>query len=98
MAVSRVLPKESPESLMFIDCDSAMSIRLRVRDCTTLAGSYTTGYGTTYIDNALNSAEKGSHRLPDEWNGVEEASLANQDVQKLLVDLDKLQTRLVCCD
>lgn len=46
--------------------------------------------GFTYVDDTLNGAKNGSDGLTNEGNGVEEAGLADEDVQKLLVDLDEL--------
>lgn len=44
----------------------------------------------SYIDNGFNLAEDGSHGLSDEGNSGEEAGLANEDIEKSLVDADKL--------
>ena len=44
----------------------------------------------TYIDNGLNLAEDGSDRLANEGDSGEEAGLADEDVEKSLVNTDKL--------
>ncbi len=44
----------------------------------------------TYVHNSFKRAEDGSHRRPDERDLLEDASLADQDVEQRLVDTDKL--------
>jgi hypothetical protein len=46
--------------------------------------------GVTYIDNALDGAEHRSNRRADNGHLLQQASLANKDVEKGLVDTDKL--------
>lgn len=48
------------------------------------------GAGNTYIDDVLNLAENSGNRLTDEGDSVEEAGLANEDVEESLVDADEL--------
>lgn len=44
----------------------------------------------TYVYDAFNCPKHGSHGLANEWHSAEKTRLANEDVEKLLVDLDKL--------
>jgi hypothetical protein len=44
-----------------------------------------------YVDNALNRAEDGGHRLANEGNLGEDSSLADQDVEQGLMDPDELR-------
>jgi hypothetical protein len=46
--------------------------------------------GSTDINDVLNLAENSSNRRANDGNGVEEAGLADEDVEKNLVDADKL--------
>lgn len=45
----------------------------------------------TYVDTTLNSAQDSRDRLANERHSVEEAGLADEDVEKLLVNLDELE-------
>jgi hypothetical protein len=42
-----------------------------------------------YVDNALDLAEHSSDRLADEGDSLEQASLADQDVEKILVNTNE---------
>lgn len=44
----------------------------------------------TYVNNALDCTKDGSHGLANEWHSTEQPRFADQDVEKLLVNLDKL--------
>jgi hypothetical protein len=46
----------------------------------------------TYVDNILNLPKHGSDGLTNEWHGLEQSSLSDQDVQKSLVDSHELRT------
>jgi hypothetical protein len=48
------------------------------------------GRGSTDIDDVLDLAKDSGDGLADDGDGVEEASLADEDVEKGLVDADKL--------
>jgi hypothetical protein len=44
-----------------------------------------------YVYDTLNLAEHSSNRLTDDWDGFEQSSLANQDVEQSLVDASELR-------
>lgn len=45
---------------------------------------------TTYVNDTLNLAQDGRDRLANERDNVKETDFADQDVEKNLVDFDKL--------
>jgi hypothetical protein len=48
------------------------------------------GEEATYIDDLLNLAEDSSNGLANDGNSLEQASLADEDVEKGLVDTNEL--------
>lgn len=45
----------------------------------------------TYIDNILDLAEESGDGLADQWDSGDDARLADQEVEKVLVDFDELK-------
>jgi hypothetical protein len=50
------------------------------------------GISIAYINDTLNGAQDCGDRLANEWDGAEEAGLADENIEKLLVDLNELST------